>query len=133
MSNLSANSPRIYEIGDTNNLPIKGSTEIWLGSAVGMTAGYARMLSAGDVFGGFADEHQNNTSATDGAKTINVRLRGFVQLSVANVAVTDIGADVYASDGNTFTLTVGSNTFIGKVHRFVSSGVAIVAFDVTNP
>jgi len=132
MSNLSANAVRVYEIGDTNNLPVKASTEIWKGSAVGLTAGYARMLSAGDVFGGFADEHVNNTIATDGAATINVRQSGRIQLSVANVAVTDIGADVFASDGNTFTLVAGSNTLIGKVHRYVSSGVAVVAFDVTN-
>lgn len=132
MSNLSANAVRVYEIGDTNNLPVKASTEIWKGSAVGLTAGYARMLTAGDVFGGFANEHVNNTVATDGAATINVRQSGRIQLSVTSVAVTDIGADVYASDGNTFTLTAGANTLIGKVHRFVSSGVAIVAFDVTN-
>lgn len=132
MSNLSANAVRVYEIGDTNNLPVKASTEIWKGSAVGLTAGYARMLTAGDVFGGFADEHVKNTVATDGAATINVRQSGRIQLSVTNVAVTDIGADVYASDGNTFVLTAGANTLIGKVHRFVSSGVAIVAFDVTN-
>jgi hypothetical protein len=46
--------------------------------------------------------------------------------------VTDIGADVYASDGNTFTLAVSTNTLVGKVHRYISSGVAMVSFNVTN-
>lgn len=132
MSNLSANTQRVYEVGDSNNVPIKASTEIWMGSAVGMTSGYARMLAAGDVFVGFADEHQNNTSATDGAKTINVRTRGLIQLTISSIAVTDIGSDVYASDGNTFTLTAGGNSFIGKVHRYVTTNTCIVAFDVTN-
>lgn len=133
MSNLSANAVRVFEVGETNNLPIKASTEIWKGSAVGLTAGYARMLSAGDVFGGFADEHQNNSVATDGAKTINVRTTGLIQLSVTSVAVTDIGKAVYASDGNTFVLTQSTNTRIGTVHRFVSSGVCIVKFSALKP
>ena len=133
MSNLSANTQRVYEAGDTNNVPVKGSTEIWMGSAVGLAAGYARMLASTDTFAGFADEHQNNTSATNGAKTINVRTRGLIQLTISGIAVTDVGSDVYASDGNTFTLTVGSNVFIGKVHRFVTTDTCIVSFDVTNP
>jgi len=129
MSNLSANSFLVFENGDTNSLPIKASTEIWAGSCVGLTSGYARMLTAGDVFGGFAEAHVNNTVATDGANTIPVRQRGLVQLSVTSVAVTDIGKPVYASDGNTYTLTQSTNTRVGTVYRFISSGVCIVKFD----
>jgi hypothetical protein len=44
------------------------------------------------------------------------------------VAITDIDKFVYASDDGTFVLTAGSNTPIGRVHRFISSGVAIVSF-----
>lgn len=117
-----------------NSVPIKASTEIFLGAAVGMTSGYARQLVAGDTFAGFAEQHVNNTVATDGAARMPVLARGQVKLSVTSVAVTDIGADVYASDSQTFVLAAGpGNTFIGKVLRFVSSGVAIVAFDTTNP
>jgi hypothetical protein len=36
---------------------------------------------------------------------------------------------VYASDDDTFTLTAGSNSLIGTVHRWVSTGVAMVEFD----
>lgn len=128
MSQLSANSPRVYEQGETNSLPIKASTEIWLGSAVGLTAGYARQLTAGDTFVGFAEQHVNNSVATDGAATIPVRRRGLVQLTITSVAVTDVGSDVYASDGATFTLTPGSNSLIGKVYRYVAANTAIVDF-----
>ncbi len=133
MGNLSANAPRVYEHGDTNSLPIKASTEIWLGSAVGLTSGYARQLTAGDTFVGFADAHVNNTVASDGAATIPVRRRGLIQLTITSVAVTDVGSDVYASDGATFTLTASTNTLIGKVHRYVAANTAIVAFEALAP
>jgi len=137
MSQLSANKPRVYGFlsgpGAINNLPIKASTEIWLGSVVGMTAGYARQLVSGDVFGGFADQHINNDIATDGAKTVPVKQSGLIELTITGVAVTDIDAPVYASDGDTFTLTAGANTYIGKVHRYVSSNTAIVSYAVSYP
>jgi hypothetical protein len=39
MSQLTANTPLTYEVGDLNAVPVKGSSEIFLGSAVGITAG----------------------------------------------------------------------------------------------
>lgn len=128
---LSANTPRAYELGDSNSLPVKASSVIYVGSAVGLTAGYARALVAGDTFGGFSQESVTGTSSDGGAR-VGVKSRGLIQLSVTSVAVTDIGADVYASDDGTFTLTSTSNTLVGKVHRFVSSGVAIVSFNASN-
>jgi hypothetical protein len=52
-----------------------------------------------------------------------------VQLSVGSLAITDVGKPVYASDDDTFTLTATSNSYVGRVHRFISTGVGIVAFD----
>jgi hypothetical protein len=135
MSNLSSDTSRIFEVPSCiSDLPVKDNVVIYRGSAVGLTSGYARQLTAGDVFGGFAEAKADNTITghADGFINVPVRRFGYVQLSVASVAVTDIGADVYASDGDTFTLTATSNTFIGKVHRYISSGVAIVAFDLSN-
>jgi hypothetical protein len=136
MSQLTADTVQSFEIGsDSTTLPVKDNVVIYRGSAVGLSAGYARQLVAGDVFGGFAEQKVDNTVTghVDGFKNVPVRRRGFVQLSVTSVAVTDIGADVYASDGNTYTLTATNNTFVGKVHRYISSGVCIVAFDLVNP
>lgn len=138
---LTANAQLVYEDRMTvNNQPVKGSTEIFLGCAVGMTAGYARKLNAGDVFAGFCDSHVNNnastgvigtpdTSGADGALTVPVVQAGRVQLAIAALAVTNIGQDVYASDDNTFTLAATNNTLIGKCIRYVSSGVGVVAFE----
>lgn len=121
----------VFEADGINSLPIKASTEIFLGSAVGLTAGYARQLTAGDIFGGFAEQHVNNSVATDGAATIPVKYKGRVLLTVGTAAVTDIGKPVYASDGATFTLTGTSNTRIGTIVRWISTGVVVVAFDGT--
>jgi hypothetical protein len=132
---LTANTLRAYDIGGpetTNEQPVKASQVIYEGSAVGSTGGYARALNAGDTFLGFAIGAKTGTS-TDGAVNVNVRSAGRVQLSVTDVAVTNIGADVYASDDGTFTLTATSNSLIGKVHRWISTGVAIVSFDTSNP
>ena len=116
-----------------NSLPMKASTEIFLGAAVGLTAGYARQLVAADAFAGFAEQHVNNTVATDGADRIPVRASGRVSLAITSLAVTDIGKPVYASDSQTFTLTSTGNSPIGIVFRWVSTGIGIIAFDTTNP
>jgi len=129
MAQLTSNTQLLVELpglGDLNDLPIKASTEIFQGSAVGVTSGYARQLVAGDLFGGFAEQHVNNSVATDGAAIVPVRQGGRVVLSITSAAVTDIGKPVYASDGNTFTFTATSNTRIGTVVRWVSAGVVVV-------
>jgi hypothetical protein len=132
MSQLQANTPLTYEVGDLNAVPVKGSSEIFLGSAVGITSGFGRQLVAGDIFGGFAEQHINNTGA-DGALAVPVKRRGQVQLAISALAVTDVGKPVYASDGATFTLTQSTNTRVGYVVRWVSTGVGIVCFDVRIP
>jgi hypothetical protein len=89
-------------------------------------------LVAGDIFGGFAEQHINNTGA-DGALAVPVKRRGQVQLAISSLAVTDVGKPVFASDGATFTLTQSTNTRVGYVVRWVSTGVGIVCFDVRIP
>jgi hypothetical protein len=128
MAQLTADTIRNYEDGIYGDVPVKSSSTIYRGSAVGMTSGYARQLTAGDVFLGFATAKAVGTS-TDGEVNVNIQRAGFIQLAVTSVAVTDIGKPVYASDGNTFTLTQSTNSRVGTVARFVSTGVAIVRFD----
>lgn len=128
---LSANSLRAYETETyINEFGVKATSQIYEGSAVGSSGGYARALVAGDTFLGFSLEKVLGL-ASDGLVNVRVRSSGKIQLSVTSVAVTDIGADVYASDDGTFVLTAGSNSYVGKVHRFVSSGVAIVSFNAS--
>lgn len=128
MAALIADAQRKYEYGEFGDLPVKASSTIYRGDTVGMTSGYARQLVAGDLFAGFASAKAVGTGS-DGGVNVNVIRSGFIELAVGSVAVTDIGKAVYASDSNTFTLTRSTNTRIGTVARFVSSGVALVKFD----
>lgn len=129
---LTADKPRTYGAGEINDLPVKGSTKIYEGSPVGDSSGYARNLASGDQFRGFALEQADNSSGSDGDITVRVRKRGLISLAVTSVAVTDVGRPVYASDNDTFALA-GVGSYIGTVAAYVSSGVAIVAFDADKP
>lgn len=134
MAQLTKNTPVIYEADGIappqNNLPVKASTEIFLGSAVGILTGFARQLVATDLFGGFCDQHTNNNVAVDGNLNVPVKTRGRIRCAIAALAVTDINKAVAMSDGNTFTLTTAGNTVIGRVIRWESTGIGIVAFDI---
>jgi hypothetical protein len=132
MTTLAADTPRDIELGDFNDLPVIASDIIYEGAAVGDNgSGYARPLTAGDPFRGFATEKADNSSGSAGDKTVHVRQKGRVKLSVGSLAITDVGQPVYASDDDTFTLTATSNSFIGRVVRYVSSGVGIIEFDAS--
>jgi len=129
MTTLAVNAVRTYETGPINALPVIATDIIYEGAAVGDNAsGYARPLVAGDPFRGFARRKADNSAGQAGDINVEVVTCGKVQLSIGSLAITDVGKDVYASDDATFTLTQGSNTRIGYVHRYVSSGVGIVEF-----
>lgn len=134
MTTLAADSPRTYELGTVNEIPVVANDIIYEGSAVGLSSGYARPLVASDTFVGFCEQTVDNTGGAAGAKNVRVIASGLIQLAVTGVAaVTDVGAAVYASDDNTFTTTASTNTYIGAVRRFISSGVALVEFDTPRP
>lgn len=125
---LSADLARPFEGGYINTLPMLASAEIFRGSAVGLSSGYARALTAGDAFQGFADAYAKETTGVNGAKNINVITRGLVEITLASVAVTDVGNAVYMSDDGTFTQTKGSNSFVGNIYRYVKTNTCILAF-----
>jgi len=93
--------------------------------------GYGRCLTAGEVFAGHALEAFDNSDGDNG--DVDIRLRGSakyrLQVEISGAVVTDIGSVVYASDDETYTLTEGSNTKVGKITRFVESGVCEVEFE----
>jgi hypothetical protein len=131
---LAANSPRAYELGNRNEIPVIASDIIYEGAAVGVVdaTGHARPLNAADRFVGFAEAKADNSAGT--AAAINVRLiaSGEVQLSVTGAVITDVGQPVYATDDDTFVFLPTGAVFIGFVKRFVSSGVVVVGFDAAN-
>lgn len=129
MAQLSANLARSFQLGDFTDLPVKAASVIYEGSAVGITAGYVRQLTAGDLFAGFAHVGVPVAPVADGDLLVRVRRMGLIVLTIASVAVTDIGKPVYASDGDTFTLTSSTNSHIGRVVRVVGTDTALVAFD----
>ncbi|MCG8434459.1 MAG: cytoplasmic protein [Gammaproteobacteria bacterium] len=129
MTTLAADEPRRYELGDVEEFDVIADDTIFEGAAVGETATGSRPLVAGDTFQGFAEQRADNTGGSAGDKRVRVRQHGKVQLPVGSLVLTDVGAPVYASDDNTFTLTEGANSHIGRVVRFVTAGVGIVAFD----
>lgn len=131
MTTLADDKIRKFDTQDElNDYPVIATDIIYEGSAVGDNAsGYARPLVAGDPFRGFADERADNSTGSAGDINVRVRVKGRVELPISGLAITDVGKPVYASDDNAFTLTAGANTRIGKVVRYVSSGVGIVEFN----
>ena len=135
MSQLTATSnvTRDFEVpANYQDVPVLDNVVIYRASAVGLSAGYARQLVAGDPFLGFAEKTADNTITghANGFIFCRVRREGWVKLAVTSVAATDLGKPVFASDGNTFVLTESTNSFIGYVQRFISSGLAIVRFEM---
>jgi hypothetical protein len=134
MTTLAVNLPRSYELGTRNEFPVIASDIIYEGAAVGIVdaTGHAQPLVNPNRFAGFAEAKADNS--TGAAAAINVRVieSGKVQLSVTGAVITDLGQPVYATDDNAFSFSPVAGVFIGFVHRFVSSGVVIVAFDALN-
>lgn len=130
MTTLAANSGRDWATVGVIDLPVIAADIIFEGAAVGENgSGYMRPLVAGDPFVGFAERKVDNSTGSAGDADVRVRHSGQVKLNVASVAITDLGAPVFASDDDTFVLTQSTNSMIGRVVRFISTGVCVVGFD----
>jgi len=133
MTTLAKDTPRTYEIGERNNIGVIASDVIYEGSAVGDNgSGYARPLVAGDPFLGFAKVKTDNSAGAAGDLNVELHTEGRVSLAVSGAVITDVGQPVYANDDNAFSFIGTGGTFIGYITRFVSAGVAIVAFNTEN-
>lgn len=133
MTTLATDAPRPIETGDYNNLPSIAADITYEGAAVGVVpgTGHGRPLTAADRFGGFCAERCDNSVGAAGDKTIRVLERGKVELTISGVVITDVGQPVYATDDATFQMSPVGGVFVGFVHRWVSSGVAVIRFDAT--
>ena len=128
---LAANKPRTYEGGSRNEFPVIASDIIYEGGAVGLVdaSGHAQPLAAGNRFAGFAEAKADNSAGAAAAINVRVIESGKIQLAVSGAVITDVGQPIYATDDDTFVFSPVGGVFIGFVHRFVSAGVVIVAFD----
>lgn len=131
MTTLAANTPRVFEGGLRNEIPVIAADIIYEGAAVGVViaSGHARPLAATDRFAGFAEAKADNSAGAAAAINVRVIESGKIQLPVTGALITDEGQPVYATDDATFVFLPTGGVFIGFVHRFVSADVAIVAFD----
>jgi hypothetical protein len=133
MTTLAKDQPRDYFEGSFEKYPVVATGTIFQGAAVGENgSGYVRPLVAGDPFKGFNEIKVDNANGDAGDKDARVKTVGFIKLPIASLAITDEGKDIYASDDDTFSLTPGSNTRIGYVHKWLSSGYGLVAFSAAN-
>ena len=128
---LAVDTPRDKILGDLNDIPIVTTDIIYEGAAVGIVkaSGHARPLTSVDKFAGFAQTQCDNSAGAAAAKNVKVISRGKVQLAITGAVITDVGLPVYATDDDTFAFTPVGGVYIGKVIRFVSSGVVEVEFD----
>jgi len=127
---LSADTLLTFETPGYDDKPVKASTKIYKGAAVGDDgSGYMRGLVAGDPFRGFADAQADNSSGAAGDINVHLITKGLAKLTISGVVITDVGKKVYASADGTFTLTQGSNTEIGYVARYVTTDTAMVQFE----
>src|SRR3972149_6424505 len=136
MTTLAANKPRGYEGGrdvlQESALPLIASDIIYEGAAAGAAAapGPGRPPAGGARSAGFANAKADNSAGAAAAVNVDVRTKGKVQVPITGAVITDRGQPVYATDDDTFVFNPVGGSFVGLVHRFVSSGVVIVEFDV---
>jgi hypothetical protein len=133
MTTLAADAIRITEGGNRNAFPVVASDIIYAGAAVGRVdaSGHVRPLTSADHFVGFAEMQADNSAGAAAAINCQVIESGKVKLAVSGAVITDVDQPVYATDDDTFTFNPVGGIFIGRVHRFVSSGVVVVKFDAS--
>jgi hypothetical protein len=132
------NVPMSIEVGDRNELPVAAARRLFEGScAFADVAGRATDVQggAGAKFLGHVAAEADNRNG--GAGAIRVVLRGGryrAQVTLTGVALTDIGAQVFASANDTYALTSngGVNSLVGRVVRYVGADTAIVEFVPVN-
>src|SRR5574343_1936369 len=105
---LTKDTPIVQVLGDFTEYPVAASTKIYQGALVGLKSdGYARGRVAGDLFVGHATaQADNSATATDGAIRVETYADDYsAEVTLSGVAVTDVDAEVFASDDGTLTLT----------------------------
>jgi hypothetical protein len=130
MTALTVESDRAITGGVYRRVPSASGAKPFMGSAISYgSGGYCNTLTAGQRFAGFCVEtiQDKDKASADGARYIDVIGGTFVAALSITVAVTDIGARVYATDDNAFTMTqAGASTYIGRIIGLDSSSRAIV-------
>lgn len=128
MTTLAVDTPRTYEIGDTNEL-VAGSAIfegafVFAVKATGVAAVGSVAIST-HSFAGIA------LRGVASGENVRLRTRGKVVMPVTSASAASVGAIVYASDDNALTLTASTNVPVGYVSRHVSGTTCLVEFSAT--
>jgi hypothetical protein len=127
---LSKNTPVKEVLGDFTDLPLYRAIRAYEGAMAFLRAdGYVTNVPSTLVFLGHVDAEANNTNGSDGDLTVRLRRGNYrLQVTLASVAITDVGKPVYASDDATLTLTSTAHSLVGRVVRYVAANTCIVEF-----
>lgn len=131
MTTLAADTPRVFELGDINELV--AASAIKEGAFVGAvkangTAAVGAMAISTHSFAGIAER------GVASGENVRLRTRGKVVMPVAGASAASVGAIVYMADDNDLTLTGGgasTNVPVGYVSRHISSTTCLVEFSAT--
>jgi len=111
--------------GKSYGYPVLAGVLIYGGAAVGITAAMAA-VPAGHADAvkliGFSEERIDNTMGATGDQYVKIE-KGVRLIPLAGATVADIGAAVYASADDTFTLVAGVLLQIGTIHAIDAEGV----------
>jgi hypothetical protein len=127
---LSANTPFKELVGKLLTYLLYQAIHIYEGGMVFRRSdGYATNVAGGNPFLGHAYAEANNSTGASGALEVYVRNGRYqLQVTLASVAITDVGKPVYASDDATLTLTPTGNSQVGQVVKFLATNTCIVEF-----
>lgn len=106
---------------------VGGGETIYKGAFVSVdSSGYGAALAAGETCIGLAFEECDNSTGSDGDKSIRCYTQGDFEYALSGAAVTNIGDAVYASADDTLTFTSTANSFVGYCVDVPSSGTIIL-------
>lgn len=111
-----------YREGLELEFPVKAATLIYAGSMVAVdNTGYA--VPAGNTAGhklvGIALEQVNNAAGANGGVSVRVRTAGAFEFGAVAIAQTNLGADMYVVDDQTFDKTdPGQGIKCGKLVKY---------------
>jgi len=117
--------------GERGNHPMKTGAKCPEGSLAFLNAGYAEagIDTGSNKFAGIVVTSADNTDGSYGDLRVEVKRRGQFLLTGSGFAITDKGANVYASDNFTITKTSPNNVLVGTIADYVSSTQVWVEID----
>jgi hypothetical protein len=115
-----------YREGIELDFPVKASTKIPAGVMVCVdSTGYAvnAANTSGHIFVGVSTrEADNSGSVVNGAISVQVRTEGVFEFAASSIAITNVGADMYVVDNQTFDESdPGNGITCGKLVKYVSA------------